>query len=214
MILHYNSNHYKDIMTYTRNYKKWSAEEDDQLQKIYENSRCFKYVANKLSRSIDAVQARYVKMVICAENTIKDILKNRKEMATDLKIDDKDFIRYLKYASIRVDEDDSSEGSEGSKGSEGSEGSEESEGSEGSEGSEESDTDSDATYVPESDYSDSSDCSEFSDFSDSVKEKKSDPKQIKINLRFNINCNLFLIAAIAGGFTAYGIYHCNLLRYV
>jgi len=199
-------------MACTRNYKKWTADEEDQLQKIYENSNCFKYTANKLCRSQDAVQARYVKNVICAEYTINHILTNLNELAQEYKLDIDDFKRYLKYAGIRHKSLDYNEYEESES---------ESDGSDGSDGSDVSD-DSDEDYHPtddsDSDDSEYSDVSESSEFSDSVKEKKSvvkyKPHQVNLKLRFNINLNPFLVAAVLGGLTAYGLYYYKLIRYV
>lgn len=177
-------------MPCTRNYKKWSPEEDEQLKTHYDNSKSFRYVANKLSRTIDAVQARYVKKYIYPEHNIQYLKKNRKELADKFKISHEDFVRYLRYVDIKCksDESDASDTDSASHTS--------------------SDTVSDASSDTASDTSlDSSDTSlDSSEVSDSsyAEERK---YLVKINVNpFMIGSIAGITCAITGGIMAYTAY--------
>lgn len=92
-------------MPSTRNYKKWSCTEDRQLIIHYNNSKSFKRVANKLSRTIDAVQARYVKKYIYPTYDDEYLTKNSHELADKYNMRHKDFVRYLKYVGVKCKPD-------------------------------------------------------------------------------------------------------------
>ena len=91
-------------MSATNNYKKWTAEEDDQLVKYLtsdENYHKYEAIAHKLHRTVDAVQARFVKLAIVPKYTETFLHKNVKYLAIMYNLDQKDLVRYFKYAGLK-----------------------------------------------------------------------------------------------------------------
>lgn len=90
-----------DNNIYLRNNLRWTENEDKRLIEMYYKYWNFKPISIDLKRSIDAVQARFVKIGICPRHD-KDYLINRMDNVADLyNINRHDFARYLKYAGIK-----------------------------------------------------------------------------------------------------------------
>jgi hypothetical protein len=80
---------------------KWTDSEDKRLISLYNKHKKFKPIAVDLKRSVDAVQARFVKIEICPKHTSKYLLSKKDHLADKYNIKKEDFTRYLKYAGIK-----------------------------------------------------------------------------------------------------------------
>ena len=90
---------------YTRNNLKWSPTEDKRLETLYTKQTLnFKAIATDLHRSVDAIQARFVKQYLAHKYSPKYMLENKEALANKYKIDNASFTRYLKYAGIREED--------------------------------------------------------------------------------------------------------------
>jgi hypothetical protein len=90
---------------YTRNNLKWSPAEDKRLGTLYTKQKLnFKAIATDLHRSVDAIQARFVKQYLAHKYSPKYMLENKDALANQYKINKTDFTRYLKYAGIREED--------------------------------------------------------------------------------------------------------------
>jgi hypothetical protein len=90
---------------YTRNNLKWSPTEDKRLETLYTKQKLnFKAIATDLHRSVDAIQARFVKQYLAHKYSPKYMLENKEALANKYKIDNASFTRYLKYAGIREED--------------------------------------------------------------------------------------------------------------
>jgi hypothetical protein len=90
---------------YTRNNLKWSPTEDKRLETLYTKQKLnFKAIATDLHRSVDAIQARFVKQYMAHKYSPKYMLENKDALANKYKIDKTDFTRYLKYAGIKEED--------------------------------------------------------------------------------------------------------------
>jgi hypothetical protein len=86
----------------SRNNLKWTAAEDKRLEELYNKEKyTFKAIATDLHRSLDAIQARYVKQVLCSKYSPKYLLENKEALAKHHNIETNDLVRYLKYAGIK-----------------------------------------------------------------------------------------------------------------
>ena len=91
-------------MTATNNYKKWTKDDDDYLsKKLAADCKPSAYVeiADKLQRTVDAVQARFVKKCLVTKYTQVFLYKSIKQISELYNIDRKDLIRYLKYSGLK-----------------------------------------------------------------------------------------------------------------
>ncbi len=96
-----NNNKINNSKIYLRNNKRWSDNEDRRLIDLYRKYMSFKPVAIDLLRSVDAVQARFVKIAVCPKHD-KQFLNDKKDYIADrYNINRNDFARYLKYAGIK-----------------------------------------------------------------------------------------------------------------
>jgi hypothetical protein len=90
---------------YTRNNLKWSPTEDKRLETLYTKQKLnFKAIATDLHRSVDAIQARFVKQYMAHKYSPKYMLENKEALANKYKIDNANFTRYLKYAGIKEED--------------------------------------------------------------------------------------------------------------
>jgi hypothetical protein len=95
------ANKNKNNTIYLRNNKKWSETEDRRLVDLYYKHLNFKAVAIDLMRSVDAVQARFVKIAICHHHDKQFLIEKKDSIADRYNINRNDFVRYLKYAGIK-----------------------------------------------------------------------------------------------------------------
>lgn len=91
----------KNNQIHLRNNKRWTDKEDNRLVKLYNIHKSFKPIAVDLQRSVDAVQARYVKVELCNKFNKHYLYARRSHFAKSYHIDIDDFVRYLKYAGIK-----------------------------------------------------------------------------------------------------------------
>jgi hypothetical protein len=95
----------KQAKIYTRNNLKWTTAEDKRLEELYtEEKYTFKKIATDLHRSLDAIQARFVKQVLCNKYSPRYLLDNKEALAKHHDINLDNFIKYLKYAGIKEQE--------------------------------------------------------------------------------------------------------------
>lgn len=86
----------------SRNNFKWSSAEDKRLEELYSKDKySFKKIATDLHRSLDAIQARFVKQVLATKYSPSYLLENKEALAKHHNINLDDFTRYLKYTGIR-----------------------------------------------------------------------------------------------------------------
>lgn len=99
------SSNTKQSKIYTRNNLKWTTAEDKRLEELYTKEKyTFKKIATDLHRSLDAIQARFVKQVLCNKYSPRYLLDNKEALAKHHDINLDNFIMYLKYAGIKEQE--------------------------------------------------------------------------------------------------------------
>ena len=87
---------------YNRNNLRWTTSEDRRLEELFTKQKySFKKIATDLHRSVDGIQARFVKQVLCSKYSPEYMLANKEALAKHHNIPLEDFERYLKYAGIR-----------------------------------------------------------------------------------------------------------------
>ena len=98
----------------SKNNTRWTANDDQILENMFNKYVPYKNIANNLNRTVDSVQARIVKKYIIPKFNEKNIGDNFDEFvqaqSKKYNIIDKDFERYLMYAGIKntkINSDDS-----------------------------------------------------------------------------------------------------------
>lgn len=185
-----------DDATPFNNKKRWSNEEDEQLMKrLVYDERLLTYgeIAEKLHRTVDAVQARFVKKYIVPKYNEQFLRKNTRLIAAKYNIKRSELLRYLKYAGLKCYADDSSRSDDSS---DDSDYTPEVAEIDDNSGSSEDDDDEDDQDTDSS----SNSGSENSEIVDDIHDKS-------FKLRLDIELNILHIAMIAGGsFLVYYLY--------
>lgn len=172
------------MMPTTNNYKKWTKQEDEQLVKRLaydEKTITYEEMAGRLNRTVDAVQARFVKIYVVPKYSQGFLVKNTKYISKLYTMREVDLIRYLKYAGLKKYEDSSD--------------------SSDSNYSTESDDTTDIMTDTSSSI-ESTESSEYQDeYSETDEESLKDDNMPKSSYEFHISVklNIIHIAMIAGG---------------